>query len=323
VVALEFISLGNPVRTVLRHCGLPKSTFYYKSTGGKQGRKPYAVIFDKNGNLTSESIVLEEIKRLFEHPFVDYGCFKTYIFLKNTKQFKVSKHMVYQIMKSNQLLRNRHLVSSKKQKRNWVRDLLPKTTGAFTYFEFDIKYFWVSGRRRNAQVLTIIDIETRIVMGQYIAYSIEKKHVIDLFAKVISLFGMPTDFTVRSDNGSQFTATETQEYLIGRGINQEFTKPATPQQDAHVEAYHSIIERAVCERYSFENINDLKKTLESFQEFYNFERIHSGTAYTSPYLNFLQKEKELNSSPLLKTSLDFLAQSYSNYINNSVQGLAD
>jgi hypothetical protein len=43
--------------------------------------------------------------------------------------------------------------------------------------------------------------------------------------------------------------------------------------------------------------------LESFQEFYNFERIHSGTAYTSPYLNFLQKEKEYKTEDMTPEQL--------------------
>jgi hypothetical protein len=95
VVALEFISLGNIGRTLYRYYELPKFTFYFKSTSGKYGCKPYAAILDKNGNFISESIVLKEIKRLFEQAFVDYGYFKAYIFLYDTKQSNFSKNMVY------------------------------------------------------------------------------------------------------------------------------------------------------------------------------------------------------------------------------------
>ncbi len=312
---MEFVSLGLPVVQVLKHCFLPKSTFYYKSKDTKQGRKPYAQIFDNEQNIVGDLQILQEINTLFERPFVDYGCYKTYIYLNDRKGYKVSKHKVYRLMKENSLLRNKHQISSKNNKRTWVKDLLPKTTGPFSYFEFDIKYMWVAGKKRNVQMLSIIDVESRIILGQYIAYSIEKQHVVNLFEKVITEYSLPTNFIVRSDNGSQFVADLTQKYLKGKGIIQEFTKPATPQQDAHIEAFHSIIERAICQRFMFENLKDLQKTLQEFVEFYNFDRIHSGTGYTSPYLFLLQRE-EAKASPGLKSIFVFLSQNYENYLNN-------
>lgn len=312
---MEFISLNNPVRGVLKYCNLPKSTFYYKPTIGKQGRRPYAQMFDSKENIVSDAIILKEITTLFEKPFIDYGCLKTYIYLRDRKHYKVSKHKVYSLMKENNLLRNRHQISSKKTRRNVVVNLIPQTTGPFSYFEFDIKYMWVTGKKRNAQMLTIIDIETRIVLGQYIAYSIQEQHVIAFFKEIIDTYGLPTNFNVRSDNGSQFVAKLTQDYLLKEGIIQEFTKPATPQQDAHIEAFHSIIERAICQRFLFEDLKDLDKTMKEFIDFYNFDRIHSGTGYTSPYLYLLQLEEE-KSSPGLKSVLFFLTQNYENYLNN-------
>ena len=312
---MEYISLGLPTVQVLRHCSLPKSTFYYKHKEAKQGRKPYAQIVDNKGNVITEEKVIEEIKILFERPFVDYGCYKTFIHLRDRRDIKISKHKVYSLMKDNNLLRNRHLISSKKNKRNWVKDLIPNTNGPFSYFEFDIKYMWVSGRKRNAQMLSIIDVENRMILGQFIGYNVTKQNVIDLFEEVINTYNLPTNFIVRSDNGSQFVAEATQEYLKSKGIIREFTKPATPQQDAHIEAFHSIVERAVCQRFIFENLKDLQKTLQEFVEFYNFERIHSGTGYNSPYLFLLQKEEE-KISPLLKSILFVLQQKYKNYFKN-------
>ena len=79
---------------------------------------------------------------------------------------------------------------------------------------------------------------------------------------------------------------------------QEFTKPATPQQDAHIEAYHSIMESAVCQRFEFANLNVAKATLERFREFYNFERIHGGIGFQSPYKYLLQKGIDLKPTPV-------------------------
>lgn len=261
-------------------------------------------------------MILASILKLFSRPFVDYGCYKTYIHLIDNEEFKISKHKVYDIMKKNKLLRLQHTESSKKNKRNRVIDLIPKVTGPLSYFEIDIKFMWISAKKRNAQMLTIIDVESRIILGQYIDYQIKKENVLRFINAVIEEFELPTNFMLRSDNGSQFVANIVQHQLSQKGIIQEFTKPATPQQDAHIEAFHSIVERAICQRFEFKDLNDLRKNMADFINFYNFERIHSGTKYKSPYKNFLQKEEAKIAPSLVKRTMIVLQQKYENYLKN-------
>ncbi len=87
---------------------------------------------------------------------------------------------------------------------------------------------------------------------------------------------------VRNDNGSQFIAQEVQDYFLNKNVTQEFTKPATPEQNSHIESYHSIMESAVCQRFEFKNLQDVRSTMNQFRRFYNFERIHGGIGFQSP-----------------------------------------
>ena len=91
----------------------------------------------------------------------------------------------------------------------------------------------------------------------------------------------------------RFIATEVQEYFRGKNIKQEFTKPATPQQDAHIEAYHSIMESCICQRFEFNDLNEARKTLEEFRSFYDFERIHGGINFQSPYKYLLKYDIDM------------------------------
>jgi len=315
-VATEHISQHYPVRQVLSYCGLSASSYYYKPTGNRQGRKPYAKMYDCNRLEVDDTFILEAILKLFENPFVDYGCYKTYIYLTDNKKYIISKHKVYEIMKNNNILRQKGAQSSKRNKVNRVVDLIPNTKGPFSYFEIDIKFMYMYGQRRNAQMLTIIDIETRIVLGQYIDYQIGKRKVIDLFDKIFEKYDLPKNFILRSDNGSQFIANMIQNYLKKKEVIQEFIKPATPQQDAHIESFHSIIERAICQRFEFENVKILVETMKKFMDFYNFERIHSGTNFKSPYVNFLQKEEAKKAPSLVKPIIVVLKQMYKKYMEN-------
>ena len=153
-----------------------------------------------------------------------------------------------------------------------VKDLIPQTQIPFDYWEFDIKYIWVAGKRKSMQVLTVLDVNSRWNLGQYCAYTIKKEDVISLFDSLFESYDLPKGICVSSDNGSQFIATEVQEYFRDKQVKQEFTKPATPQQDAHIEAYHSIMESCVCQRFEFNDLKEARKILAEFRNFYNFER---------------------------------------------------
>jgi transposase InsO family protein len=275
-----------------------RSSFYYCPSIGLKGRKPYAVVKDKNGKVIDNELVVKIIEQLFQHPFVDYGYYKTYIYLRKKQHLQISKHLVYRLMKKHQLLRNQYCTSSKKMKRNWVKDLLPQVEVPFTYLEFDIKFVWVAGMNRSLQVLTILDVFSRWNVSHLIAYSIKYQDVIKLFERAFEHITIPEKFYVRCDNGSQFIADMVQKYFKDKKVIQEFTKPATPQQNSHIESYHSIMENAVCQRFQFRDLKDAKQTMNQFREFYNFDRIHGGVGFQSPSEFLQSKGLDMKSSPI-------------------------
>lgn len=118
-VANEFILSGCSIKTVLESCFIARSSYYYKATLGKPGRKPYAIFLNGRGDKIEAYQVIEALEELFEKPFVDYGYYKSYIYLRDELGFKVSKHSVYKLMKESGLLQSRYAISSQKGKRNW------------------------------------------------------------------------------------------------------------------------------------------------------------------------------------------------------------
>ena len=136
-VANEFILTGCSVKTVLQCCFIAQSSYYYKATLGKSGRKPYSIFLNEKGDKIDAQQVIDALKKLFEKPFVDYGYHKSYIYLRDDLGFKVSKHSVYKLMRMSGLLQSRYAISSKKGQRHWVQDLIPQTQFPFDYLEFD------------------------------------------------------------------------------------------------------------------------------------------------------------------------------------------
>ncbi|MFN7688417.1 MAG: hypothetical protein ACK5OP_11860 [Sphingobacteriales bacterium] len=72
--------------------------------------------------------------------------------------------------------------------------------------------------------------------------------------------------TLRNDNGGQFIAKVVREYLQEKGVSQEFTHVATPEENAYIEALHSIIQREVIERFEFDSLYHAKMIFNRYYE---------------------------------------------------------
>lgn len=285
MIAQQFIDDGYAISTVLKILELPRSSYYYKQTGQRgKGRKCSTHTLTDDGSYVSNDVVIGYIRTILSGEFVDYGYVKVTHALRQKHSLVINKKKVYRLMKQTGLLYKRPYTP--KSKRLWVNELVPQPQSYFSYLEFDIKYIWIAGDRRNALVLSVIDVFSRWVLGQLISYSVRKEDVVELFDQIFAIYPMPLRIYVRNDNGSQMESHLVQQYFSDKEIIQEFTRPATPEQNAHIESYHSILERVICSRYELEDLKEAIDTFERWLTFYNYERIHSGINYLSPY-NYL------------------------------------
>lgn len=83
-------------------------------------------------------------------------------------------------------------------------------------------------------------------------FNIKKGDVVVLLSLLLMEFKIES-VTIRNDNGSQFIAHVVRDYLRDKGVNQEFTHVATPEENAYM-PLHSNIQREVIERYEFESV---------------------------------------------------------------------
>jgi putative transposase len=284
-VIRHYVRRGLSVKKAVAIAGISRSCFYYREREGKPGLKPSTHTGLTNGSQITNHELVEVIKDLLDMDFVDYGYLKVTHWL-NQQGFEISKHKVYRLMKENQLL---HANKKPMAKRSFVQFSLALPEGPLELLEMDIKFIYIHGTGRNALVLTIIDTFNREVLAWVCSYSIKKQDVIALIESLIENYLQPYDMInrdirviIRSDNGSQFIANMVRAHLRSNFIVQEFTRPATPQQNAHIESFHSIVRRLVEERFEFESLGHLNEILEAFYHFYNNSRLHSSLCYLSP-----------------------------------------
>lgn len=79
----------------------------------------------------------------------------------------------------------------------------------------------------------------------------------------------PQGMLLRNDNGSQLIAAVVRQFLREKGIYQEFTHVATPEENAYIQALHSNLQREVIERYEFDSIYHAQMVFNRYFTWYN------------------------------------------------------
>ncbi|MBM3442834.1 MAG: transposase family protein [Bacteroidetes bacterium] len=189
-------------------------------------------------------------------------------------------------MKIHNLLFNRR-IGSIGVPRQFVRFRKIRAEKPLEHLCMDIKYIHIHGAQRNALLLTVIDAYSRKVLTHMLRFNIKKRDVIVLLSLLLMEYRIE-NITLRNDNGSQFIAGVVRQFLKEKGVNQEFTHVATPEENAYIEALHSNVQREVVERYDFESIYHAQMIFSRYYEWYNNHRKHGALGKKSPEQFLLQ-----------------------------------
>jgi transposase InsO family protein len=131
-----------------------------------------------------------------------------------------------------------------------------------------------------------------MILKQILKSSIRKYDVIDLFRSIDLKYGIK-GVKIRNDNGSQFIANDVKRYLMNMEAQQEFTHIATPEENAYIEAFHSILQREVITRHEFNSFYEAKTTFQRHLTYYNQHRKHAAIGRITPQEKWDQYEKQM------------------------------
>lgn len=149
------------------------------------------------------------------------------------------------------------------------------------YLCWDIKYIWIPSEGKNYYLLSLMDVYSRRIVDWIFQSSIRKTDLLKMIGRIDFTHGLK-GVILRNDNGSQFIAGKVRGYLLTLEANQEFTHVATPEENAYIEAFHSILEREVVGRFDFESYYEARLTLSAYMDFYNNKRLHGSLDRKSP-----------------------------------------
>ena len=290
--------------------GLTKHQYYYRPKKSRPGRKASTSTTRLvSGEMKEESNeqVVDKIINLQSDHETDYGYRKMYFALMMMGYF-INHKKVYRLMKEHNLLKQKH----KRAERTYARFRIVTPRSPLQVFEMDIKYVWIAQARRHCYILSIIDTFTRFVLYWQVDFTMKSQQVKQAWEYVIVNYLQEADLLkegvhieVRNDNGPQFGAKMIQGFFKENYLNQVFTHPYTPQENGHIESFHSILSRSI-EKEAFWEIGDLEKRLVKFYDTYNNKRLHGSIANLTPKLFWeLWNEKKISSKELKNKTLKF------------------
>lgn len=221
-----------------------------------------------------ESSLVERIKGLaMKYP--RFGYRRVWAMLRRAGEL-VNRKKVYRLWKKLglQLAKKRP-----KKRRPASRAIVPKAIRPNQVWTYDFVFDQaVSGRK--LKMLALVDECTRECLAVEVDRSIKSEGVKRVLERVSYERGFPE--MIRSDNGSEFIASATTEWLEANGIKAMFIEPGKPWQNGKCESFNGKLRDELLSRRWFSSMWEAKVVIESWRKYYNTERPHSALGYRTP-----------------------------------------
>lgn len=282
-----YVGLGMRLGRALELAGVPRSSYYYRPTGTPKGKASSTHTRNVDGTVITNAQLVERIEALLAEEFIDYGYKRVAHALKRAGWI-VNVKKVYRLMKQHKLLYPPRKAT--RRDKAYVAHTRPRALYPFHVIEVDIKYVWIEGLRRHAYLVTFLCVLSRFAIVWELGRTMNSSQVCALVDQVLAhplVMAVGRDgalsFSIRTDNGPQFIAKKLARALTRLGLYHEFIHPGTPQQNGHIEGFHSTVERRVCQDYELAGFGQANEVFERFFQTYNYKRIMAGINYLTPY----------------------------------------
>jgi putative transposase len=292
-VALHWIAKGYRVRPVLRICGVPHSTYYYhlqypeRQQPVSKGRPIPGYSYDKDGNRVKDARIKGYLRRLIQGPNASFGYRKLTVLLRRKYKLTINKKKVYRLCKEMGILAPQRETTNpvpKKVANNRVVD------GPNQLWQLDIKYGYVAGKRRHFYLASTIDVFDRNIIAHHRGKACNTKDILQTVQKALlkrDVFEQEHKLVIRTDNGPQFISKAFHAFCEQANIEHERIPNQTPNKNAFIESFHSIVERECYRRNCFEDYAEAFAEIDRFIRYYNNDRIH-GSLKDWPPKEFLK-----------------------------------
>jgi putative transposase len=272
---------------VLKIIGISESTYYYNkqpkegadnkynSADNTGGRPIPGYSLDQAGTPTSDEQIKEWLLELISGEEEIYGYRKLTKCLRSQHQLVINKKKVYRLCKELGILKKQRQIMAKHPRRLARNRTI---TNVNQLWEIDIKYGYIAGEDRFFYLMSIIDVYDRVIVDYHIGLTCEGRHAAHIVERALRKRKLINNTAIRpvirTDNGPQFISNIFETGCQTLSVEHERIPPKTPNLNAHIESFHSILERDCYAKNEFISYTDAHKTVTEFIDFYVNRYLH-------------------------------------------------
>lgn len=197
----------------------------------------------------------------------------------------INHKKVYRLCDENNLLLFRQ-DEKKKRKFKKSRCEYVEVSNPNELWQFDLKYIWIHGENRWCFFLGFIDVVTKKITGWYLGKTCTAGDLVFTLNQAIKNENISSNhpLVIRSDNGPQMSSNRFHFFLknLEKKLIHEFIPPRSPDRNAYIEAFNSILETEVLQVRYFRNYEEVYEAMIRFIDFYNNRRLHGSIGNRSP-----------------------------------------
>ena len=152
-------------------------------------------------------------------------------------------------------------------------------------WQMDIKYGYIYGTDQFFFQLSLIDVFDRSIVDYHLGLSCTAKDACTVLRNslrkrhLVRGMNMPK---IRTDNGPQFVSHEFANTCDLLSVEHERIPVKSPNMNAHIESFHSILEAECYSRHEFISFMEAYDIVTSYMKYYNERRRHGSLRYMSP-----------------------------------------
>lgn len=248
----------------------------------KRGRKKPGFSLTVTGEMVCDEQIEEWICDIIGGEGMFYGYMKISAELREEHGLMINKKKVYRLCKELGALFDQREVKSKHPKKVAKKDIV---SGPNEQWQLDVKYGYIRGTGQFFFQLSVIDVFDREVICYHIGLRCTGHDAARVLRRALKIRGLSPGghrLKVRTDNGPQFISKAFREACEGHGVTHERIPAKTPNLNAYIESFHSILERECYGVNEFESFAQAYAVVGEYMEFYNERRRHGSLMNKSP-----------------------------------------
>ena len=180
--------------------------------------------------------------------------------------------------------------------RKWKRKPSKKGRGfvqpikAHEHWHIDISYININGT--FYYLCAILDGYSRYIVHWEIRESM-KETEIEIILERGKEKHLDEKPRIISDNGPQFIAKDFKEFIRISGMTHVKTSPFYPQSNGKLERWHKTLKQESIRPYCPVSLEDARRIVREYVEYYNNVRLHSAIGYVAPKVKLEGREKQI------------------------------